>query len=100
MKWTNRSVMELVAIIATTVVVIVLAILQYQWTGKISQAEQSRLKASLATSVASFDQEFAYDFQQLCESFEIDPEEPASMVEPGVLRQYSNWVKTTGRPGL
>ena len=41
---------------------------------KSAGTEQERLKAALATSVRNFSQEFSYDFQQLCESFEVEPE--------------------------
>ena len=76
-------------------VVSVLAAYQYRWTGEISRTEQARLKNSLATSVRSFEQEFSYDFQQLCEIFELDPEaEPAAM-EGRVARQYAAWTRTS-----
>jgi signal transduction histidine kinase len=100
MKWNNRSVIELSAIVATMAVVSVLAILQFRWTGEISRTEQQRLKSALATGVRNFTQEFSYDFQQLCASFEIDPEAPVSTLEPQLLRQYASWQRTTLHPGL
>jgi signal transduction histidine kinase len=100
MKWNNRSVIELSAIIASMAVVSVLAILQFRWTGEISRTEQQRLKSALATGVRNFTQEFSYDFQQLCASFEIDPEAPVSTLEPRLLRQYASWQRTTSHPGL
>ena len=100
MKRTKRSVMELVAIILMTAIVFILGILQYRSTNEIGRAEQGRLKSALGTSVRNFDQEFSYDFQQLCESFEIDPEAPASTLEARVLHQYVNWTKMTSRPRL
>src|SRR5260370_39252862 len=91
MKWQKRLGMELIAVIAMIAVVSVLAIYQYRWTGEISRAEQARLRNSLATSVRNFDQEFSYDFQQLCESFEIDPEAETSAIESRVARQLAHW---------
>lgn len=81
-------------------VVSVLAILQFRWTGQISQTEQQRLKSTLATSVRNFTEEFAYDFQQLCASFELDPEPPASTLEARLLKQYGGWQRTTSHAGL
>jgi signal transduction histidine kinase len=98
MKWTKRSVMELIAIVVTMAVVFILAIFQYRWTGEISRVEQVRLEAALDTSVRNFNQEFSYDFERLCESFEVDPEAPASTLEARVLRQYLNWIKSTSPP--
>ncbi len=91
MMWQKRFGMELIAVIAMIAVVSVLAIYQYRWTGEISGAEQARLRNSLATSVRNFDQEFSYDFQQLCESFEIDPEAETSAIESRVARQLAHW---------
>ena len=74
MMWRKRFGVELIAVLVMIAVVSVLAVYQYRWTGEISRTEQTRLRNSLATSVRNFDQEFSYDFQQLCESFELDPE--------------------------
>ena len=86
---------ELSAIVATMAVVSVLALLQFRWTGEISQTEQQRLKSALGTGVRNFTQEFSYDFQQLCASVEVDPEASASTLEPRLLRQYASWQRTT-----
>ena len=77
MMWQKRIGVELIAVLAMILVVSVLAVYQYRWTGEISRTEQVRLRNSLATSVRNFDQEFSYDFQQLCESFELNPESGA-----------------------
>src|ERR1700691_1307896 len=100
MKWTRRSVLELLAILVMTAVVAVLAVLQYRWTAQISASEQYRLKTQLDTSVRDFDGEFSYDFERLCEGFEIAPQPASSTFESAVSRQYLNWSKTTSRPGL
>jgi signal transduction histidine kinase len=100
MKRTNRPMLQLVVITAIAGAVSILGILQYRWTSGMSGAEQERLKAALATSVRNFDQQFAYDFERLGESFEIDPEAPASTIDARVLRQYSNWTQTTPRRDL
>ena len=91
---------ELVAIVVMAGVVATLGILQYRWTGDISRVEQQRLNSSLTASVRGFDQEFSYDFRQLCESFEIDPEGSAASVESRLAKQYVAWNKVTSSPGL
>jgi signal transduction histidine kinase len=95
MMWRRRFGVELIAVIVMIAVVSVLAVYQYQWTGEISRTEQARLRNSLATSVRNFDQEFSYDFQQLCESFELDPEAEPSAVESHLARQHANWMRTS-----
>ncbi len=100
MKWSKRSGMELGAIVGMVAVVCTLAVLQYRWTGEISRSEQQRLKANLTTSVRGFEQEFSYDFERLCEAFEIDPEVPSSSLENRILRQQSDWQRNASRPAL
>jgi signal transduction histidine kinase len=100
MNWTKRPGGELVAILVMIVGVSILAAFQYRWTGEISRTEQNRLQVSLATSVRNFDQEFSYDFQQLCEGFELDPEKAPSGLEGEIARYYSNWSTSSPRPEL
>ena len=95
MIWHRRFAVELIAVMVMIAVVSVLAVYQYRWTGEISRTEQARLRNSLATSVRNFDQEFSYDFQQLLESFELDPEADASPVESHLGRQHTNWTRTS-----
>ncbi|HEV7966089.1 MAG TPA: HAMP domain-containing sensor histidine kinase [Candidatus Acidoferrales bacterium] len=93
MKWQKRFGVEMFAVIVMIAVVSILSVYQYRWTGEISRTEQARLKSSLATSVRNFDQEFSYDFQQLCETFELDPEAKASAIESHVARQQESWTR-------
>jgi len=95
MMWRKRFGVELIAVLAMIVVVSVLAVYQFRWTGEISRTEQTRLRNSLATSVRNFDQEFSYDFQQLCESFEIDPEADPSAMESHAARQRAYWDRAS-----
>ncbi len=95
MLWKKRFGAELIAVLVMIAVVSVLAVYQYQWTGEISRTEQVRLRNSLATSVRNFDQEFSYEFQQLCESFELDPETESSPIENRAARLQSNWEKAS-----
>ncbi len=100
MKWTKKPVLELVAFFAMAAIVLVLGVLQYRWATAISRTEQQRLQVELATSVRTFDQEFSYDFERLCESFELDFEDPSSTLESRAARQYSKWASTATRPDL
>src|SRR6202166_609300 len=95
MMWRKRFGVELLAVIVMIAVVSVLAVYQYRWTGEISRTEQARLRNSLGTSVHNFDQEFSYDFQQLCESFELDPEADSSAVEGQIARKQEYWNKVS-----
>jgi signal transduction histidine kinase len=100
MMWQKRFGVELIAVIVMIAVVSVLAVYQYRWTGEISRTGQARLRNSLATSVQNFDREFSYDFQQLCESFELDPEAEPSAIESHAARQQANWTRTSTHADL
>jgi signal transduction histidine kinase len=100
MKRTNRFMLELTTIVAIAAAVFILGILQYRWTSEIGGAEQRRLRIALEASVRDFNQEFSFDFERLGEGLEIDPEGPASTIKTRVIRQYSNWIRTTSRPNL
>jgi len=100
MKKPKISVVEFIGIVVMTMVVAVLAVLQYRSTREIGQEEERRLKTSLAAGVRGFDQEFAYDLERLCESFELDPESAQSTVEQRIVRLYENWTRNAGDPAL
>lgn len=100
MKRSHRTILELVAIAAMAAVVVVLGILQYRWMNEIGVADQERLQSALAAGVRNFNQQFAFDFERLGESFEIDPEAPASTIRARLVRLYVNWTETTSRPEL
>jgi signal transduction histidine kinase len=95
MNWRKRFGTELVAVILMIAVVSILAVYEFRWTGEISRTEQARLRNSLTTSFRNFDQEFSYDFQQLCESFELDPEADPAAVESRLSRQQAAWKRTS-----
>jgi signal transduction histidine kinase len=100
MKWTKKPVFELSALLAMAAIVLVLGVLQFRWATEISRTEQERLTDELATSVRTFDQEFSYDFERLCESFELDFEAGSSTLESRAAHQYSKWASTAPRSGL
>ncbi len=100
MKRLNNTALQLIVIVAIAVVVCVLGILQYRWTGEISAGEQDRLSRVVTKDARNFDEHVAYDFERLAESFEIDPIDPASTVESYVTRKYREWNETTSRPDL
>lgn len=98
--WTKRSLIELGAILLMTAVVVVVAILQYRWSNEIGRFEEDRLKASLDTSVRAFDEGFSYDFEHLCDAFEVDPAASETALETNAARQYFAWAEKAANPNL
>ena len=91
---------EIAAIALMTAIVITLGVVQYRWAGQISQTEQQRLQSAVETSVRNFSQDFSYDFQQLCESFQLEMAGPANTLETRLLTQYGNWSRASATPNL
>jgi signal transduction histidine kinase len=52
-------------VLSLAAILVVLAVLQYHWTGQVSEAERERMLATLSTSTNQFRQEFNADLQQL-----------------------------------
>lgn len=100
MKRAGISALELAGIVVLAIVVLVLGVLQYRSTSEIGREEQSRLKTSLTSGVRGFDQDFAYEFERLCEAFELDPEGTEGTVEQRITKLYEGWVQDAAEPGL
>ncbi len=61
----KRTVISIGIVLSLAAILVVLAVLQYHWTGQVSQAERERMQASLATSTNQFRQAFNAELQQL-----------------------------------
>ena len=100
MQWVKRYFAEVLAILAMAGVVVLLAALQYRWTGQISGIEQNQMEGALDTAVKHFGQEFSFDFERLCESFELTPDASPNAFDAKLLNRYTSWIKTSSQPGL
>ena len=99
-KWRPRFLAELLAITGMTAMVVILGVVQYRWAGQISRTEQQRLQSALEAGARNFSQEFSYDFQQLCESFQLEMAGPAATLETRLLARYGNWSRISSTPNL
>lgn len=61
-----------------TIVLLILAVLQYRWSGEVSQAASTRMQASLDTSIRGFKHDFYQELGTVCfpfqTSFVSDPD--------------------------
>ena len=99
-KWSPRFLAELLAIAVMAAIVVTLGVVQYRWADQISRTEQQRLQSALETGVRNFSQEFSYDFQQLCESFQLEMAGPADTLETRLLARYGSWSRISSTPNL
>src|SRR5712675_2359414 len=99
-RWSPQFLAELLAIAVMTSIVVTLGVVQYRWADQISRTERQRLQTGLETGVRNFSQEFSYDFQQLCESFQLEMTGPAATLEPRLLLHYGSWSRVSATPNL
>ena len=100
------------------VMLVVLAALQYQWSGQVSEAQRERIQATLRTAMNQFREDLHYELGSVCSAFEIDPSDESSVAErapvgrKGVSRdadgirrndyaeRYQEWRRRTPYPDL
>ncbi len=99
-RWNSQYLIELLAIAAMSAIVITLGVVQYRWADQISRTEQQRLQSALETGARNFSQEFSYDFQQLCESFQFEMAGPSNTLESRLLDRYGSWSRNSSTPNL
>jgi signal transduction histidine kinase len=69
----ERTAWSVLVVTGLGVILIVLAVFQYQWIGQVSEAEQERLHSGLLAAMGQFRQQFNLDLQRL--GFEFEPGE-------------------------
>jgi signal transduction histidine kinase len=69
---TGRTFVSIGIVLGLTVILATLAVLQYQWSGEISEAERARMQSSLRIATSQFRQGFNAGLQQLGQSFQPD----------------------------
>ena len=68
----KRPTAAIVLVVSLAAILVVLAILQYYWSGQVSEAEHERMQASLRASMDQFRFQFDREFQQL--GFALQPD--------------------------
>jgi signal transduction histidine kinase len=92
MRLANRPVLALGSAIALAAVVVMLAVLQYHWTGQVSEAAEERMRETLNASTGQFRQEFSRELLRICSGLQLDPAAPPSEIENSVLSRYGDWL--------
>jgi signal transduction histidine kinase len=83
-----------------TVVLLVLGILQYRWSGQISEAESARMKARLQTAVMGFRRDLLEELEEICRALRSDPEVDGHDVLASYAEAYRTWKQSAARPSL
>ena len=87
-------------VILATIVVIILAALQYRWSNQVSEATSTRLADSLQMSMINWHLDLFRDFSEICIAMRGDAEVDARADWNQYARRFAEWKKTTAHPDL
>jgi signal transduction histidine kinase len=83
-----------------TILLVVLALLQYRWIGEIGQAERERLRAGLEAAADRTAGEVDREITRVWLAFQPPPDEEAAQRREGLARQLTAWQRTAPTPEL
>ena len=87
-------------VILATIVVMVLAALQYRWSNQVSEATSIRLADSLQMSMINWHLDFFRDFSEICVAMHADSDADAPDDLTQYARRFAEWEKSTANPEL
>ena len=71
---------------------VLLALLQYKWSGQVSEAEQLRMKSSLQIAVDQFRQDFTREVLQAGTALQADPETVEAADWESLAQSQAEWL--------
>jgi signal transduction histidine kinase len=87
-------------VVPAAVIVIVLAVLQYNWSNQVSEATSLRLADSLQMSMVNWHLDFFRIFSQICLNLGVDPDgDPPEDIQE-LARSFSEWKAGAAYPDL
>lgn len=81
-------------------ILVVLAVLQYRWTGEVSKADEARMQASLQTSMVAMREDIYRELEGICDALRNGPESPSDELGAQYTRQLAEWTRTAAHPSL
>jgi signal transduction histidine kinase len=96
----GRSVLSIGVVVALAAILLVLAVLQYRWSGEVSEAERERMLISLNTAIGQFRQEFHRELLRVPSVFRLDPVAIEKRDWSRIVEQYDEWLRTAPHPEL
>jgi signal transduction histidine kinase len=89
-----------IAVVITTLVVIVLAGLQYRWSNRVSEATGVRLADTLQLSMVNWHLDFLRNFSEICLTMRIDRESGSEEDLRQYARRFADWRAVARYPDL
>ncbi|HEV3316469.1 MAG TPA: HAMP domain-containing sensor histidine kinase [Candidatus Angelobacter sp.] len=87
-------------IVALAAVLVVLAMLQYRWSGEVSEATAARMENSLRGSMSSFSRDLYRELTNVCFAFQPDMGPAFDQDHARYIQHFQEWSKTAQHAGL
>jgi signal transduction histidine kinase len=87
-------------VVPVAVIVIVLAVLQYNWSNQVSEATSLRLADSLQMSMINWHLDFFRVFSQICLTLDVDPDGDPPPDMQDFARSFAGWKAGAAYPDL
>jgi signal transduction histidine kinase len=95
-----KSRATLIAVVLTAALLPVLAALQYQWLGSLSELEHKRARSNLHRATERFCDEFDYDLDRIFDTFRHYLFDHSGETEEKLAEAYVDWPGPNSRPEL
>ncbi len=96
----GRSMLSFGVLLALSAILILLAVLQYRWSGQVSEAERERMQKGLNTAARQFQEEFYREIARVCATFRMEPVEFSRDYGNEYAQRYEDWTRTASHPQL
>jgi len=96
----RSSLLSFAAVLAIATVLGVLAVLQYRWIGRVSDAERQRMQAGLETAVDQFRVEMNRELIRICAAAQADPRAVQEAGWDSFARSCSDGIRQLSYPSL
>jgi len=89
-----------VAVPALAAVLVVLAVMQYKWSGQVSAATKAQMESSLQMSLLGFRLDFTRELGAVCLEVKSAADESGAVNPAKMVQQFRHWEQTAAHPGL
>ncbi len=91
---------SLAVVTALGAVLVVLAVLQYQWSTQVAEADRERLQTTLQTAMNQFREDLHRELANVGSAFEVGQVDGAKQAESLFAERYVNWERSATHRAL
>src|SRR5215470_5708404 len=89
-----------IAVPALAAVLVLLAVLQYQWSGQVSTATRAQMQSNLQTALLGFRQDIARELASACLELRSAFDASSAFTPADLREQFHHWQQTAAHPNL